>query len=84
MNRNGILAIVDDKQREKERYPLVYGARIPWPKAIRSRRIRSCSRNPYTFSILTELSGAVHFKDLQERIALAAQVDEVTVCGSSS
>ena len=28
MNRNGILAIVDDKGREKERYPVVYGARI--------------------------------------------------------
>src|SRR5271154_4962790 len=28
MNRNGILAIIDDKQREKERYQVVYGARI--------------------------------------------------------
>src|SRR5512140_3147819 len=25
MNRNGILAILDDKGREKERYPVVYG-----------------------------------------------------------
>ena len=28
MNRNGIMAVVDDKGREKERYPVVYGARI--------------------------------------------------------
>src|ERR671927_506397 len=28
MNRNGILAVVDDKGREKERYQVVYGARI--------------------------------------------------------
>ena len=27
MNRNGIIAILDDKGREKERYPVVYGAR---------------------------------------------------------
>jgi hypothetical protein len=26
--RNGILAIVDDKGREKERYQVIYGARI--------------------------------------------------------
>ena len=29
MNRNGIMAVVDDKGREKERYPVVYGARDP-------------------------------------------------------
>jgi DNA-directed RNA polymerase subunit beta' len=34
--------------------------------------------DPYTFSILTELSGVVHFKDLQEGITLAEQLDEVT------
>src|SRR5213595_4234912 len=28
MNRNGIIAVVDDKGREKERYPVVYGAKI--------------------------------------------------------
>ncbi len=28
MNRNGIMAVVDDKGREKERYPVVYGARV--------------------------------------------------------
>ena len=26
MNRNGSIAVVDDKGREKERYPVVYGA----------------------------------------------------------
>src|SRR6202044_300125 len=28
MNRSGFIAIVDDRGREKERYPVVYGARI--------------------------------------------------------
>ncbi len=31
MNRTGKIAMVDDKGREKERYPVIYGARI-WPK----------------------------------------------------
>ena len=34
--------------------------------------------DPYTFSILTEVTGAVHFKDLLEGITLQEQVDEVT------
>ena len=34
--------------------------------------------DPYTFSILTEVSGVVHFKDLIEGITMQEQVDEVT------
>ena len=79
MNRNGILAIVDDKGREKERYPVVYGARITVADGdpIKANQIL-LEWDPYTFSILTELTGVVHFKDLQEGITLAEQVDEVT------
>ena len=35
MNRNGIIAVVDDKGREKERYPVVYGAQHHWSKTAR-------------------------------------------------
>jgi len=79
MNRNGILAIVDDKAREKERYPVVYGARITVAEGdpIKANQIL-LEWDPYTFSILTELTGAVHFKDLIEGITLTEQVDEVT------
>ena len=34
--------------------------------------------DPYTFSILTEVGGTVHFKDLQEGVTLHEEVDEVT------
>jgi DNA-directed RNA polymerase subunit beta' len=79
MNRNGILAIVDDKGREKERYPVVYGARITVAdgEPIKAN-MDLLEWDPYTFSILTELSGTAHFKDLQEGVTLAEQVDEVT------
>ena len=79
MNRNGILAIVDDKQREKERYPVVYGAHITVAEGdpVKANQVL-LEWDPYTFSILTELTGTVHFKDLQEGITLAEQVDEVT------
>ena len=34
--------------------------------------------DPYTFSILTEVSGVVHFKDLIEGVTMQEQVDEIT------
>ncbi len=68
MNRNGIIAVVDDKGREKERYPVVYGARILVEDGapVKANQIL-LEWDPYTFSILTEVTGAVHFKDLHRR-----------------
>jgi len=34
--------------------------------------------DPYTFSILTEVTGAVHFKDLIDGVTTQEQVDEIT------
>src|SRR4051812_28210796 len=79
MNRLGILAIVDDKGREKERYQVVYGAHITVADGDPVKQNQDLLEwDPYTFSILTELTGVIHFKDLQEGITLAEQVDEVT------
>jgi len=79
MNRNSILAIVDDKGREKERYPVVYGARILRGdgEPVKTNEIL-LEWDPYTFSILTEVSGTVHFRDLHEGITIVEQVDEIT------
>jgi DNA-directed RNA polymerase subunit beta' len=79
MNRNGILAVVDDKGREKERYQVVYGARITVADGEEIKaNMDLLEWDPYTFSILTEVSGTIHFKDLAEGITMAEQVDEVT------
>ena len=79
MNRNGIIAVVDDKGREKERYPVNYGARVLADDGapVKSNQIL-LEWDPYTFSILTEVSGVVHFKDLVDGLTLQEQVDEVT------
>ncbi len=79
MNRNGILIIVDEKQRERERYPVVYGAKINVEdgKAVKANQIL-LEWDPYTFSILTEVTGAVHFKDLIDGVTTQEQVDEIT------
>jgi DNA-directed RNA polymerase subunit beta' len=79
MNRNGIMAVVDDKGREKERYQMVYGAKIMVEDGgpIRANQIL-LEWDPYTFSILTEVTGTVHFKDLLEGMTMQEQLDEVT------
>ncbi len=79
MNRNSILAIVDDKNREKERYQVVYGAKVLFADGapVKTNDIL-LEWDPYTFSILTEVSGVVHFKDLHDGITLQEQVDEIT------
>ena len=79
MNRNGIMAVVDDKGREKERYPANYGARVLVEDGapVKNNQIL-LEWDPYTFSILTEVSGVIHFKDLIDGLTMQEQVDEVT------
>ncbi|MGQ9634478.1 MAG: DNA-directed RNA polymerase subunit beta' [Bryobacteraceae bacterium] len=79
MNRNGTLAIVDERNREKERYQVVYGAKVlveDGAKVSASQILLEW--DPYTFSILTEVSGTVHFRDLIEGVTLQEQLDEIT------
>jgi DNA-directed RNA polymerase subunit beta' len=79
MNRNGSIAIIDDKGREKERYAIVYGAKLKVEDgAVVALGDRLGEWDPYTFSILTEISGTVQFKDLQEGVTLNEEIDEVT------
>ena len=79
MNRNGSILIVDEKGRERERYPIIYGARI---KVAEGQPVTVgqivAEWDPYTFSILTEFGGTVHFKDLEKGLTLNEEVDEVT------
>jgi DNA-directed RNA polymerase subunit beta' len=79
MNRNGIVAILDEKGREKERYQVVYGAKIYFADGAKVKANDVLLEwDPYTFSILTELTGVVHFKDLTDGITMQEQVDEIT------
>src|SRR5438105_7364459 len=79
MNRQGSIAAVGDKDRERERYSVVYGARVKVndgdPVKLGQAMVEW---DPYTFAILTEIGGTAQFKDLQEGVTLHEEVDEVT------
>jgi DNA-directed RNA polymerase subunit beta' len=79
MNRNGTIAIVDEKGRTKDSYQPVYGARLKvedgQPVAPGQVLVEW---DPFTTSILTEHSGTVHFRDVQEGVTMKEEVDEIT------
>jgi DNA-directed RNA polymerase subunit beta' len=79
MNRSGLVAVVDEKGRERERYQVVYGAKITVEDGapVRANDVLT-EWDPFAFSILTEISGIVHFKDITENVTYHEQVDEVT------
>ena len=79
MNRNGSLVVVDEKGRDRERYPIVYGARLKVKDGQKVEPGQTIVEwDPYTFSILTEDLGAIKFKDIIEGVTVHEEVDEVT------
>src|SRR5688572_2419774 len=79
MNRTGSLVVADEKGRDRERYPIVYGARLKVKDGQKIEQGQTLVEwDPYTFSILTEEPGVVKFKDILEGITVHEEVDEVT------
>jgi DNA-directed RNA polymerase subunit beta' len=79
MNRNGFVAVVDERGREREKHSVVYGARVKVADGSPVKLGETIVEwDPYTFSILTEVGGTVHFKDLEQGVTLREEVDEVT------
>ncbi|MDO9211600.1 MAG: DNA-directed RNA polymerase subunit beta' [Deltaproteobacteria bacterium] len=79
MNRNGELALADETGRERERYPIIYGAKI---KVGNGQLVKGgdliAEWDPYTIPILTEGSGRIKFGDIVEGVTMQEQLDEVT------
>jgi len=79
MNRNGKIAIYDETGREKEKYSVVYGAKI---KVKDGGRVEPTQKlvewDPYSFPILTEVGGKIAFGDVIEGVTIREEVDEVT------
>jgi DNA-directed RNA polymerase subunit beta' len=79
MNRNGELAVIDETGREREKYSIVYGAKIKVGPGQAVKPGDSLAEwDPYTMPILTEVSGKIKFGDILEGITVEEQLDEVT------
>jgi len=79
MNRNGMLVIQDEQGREKERYQVVYGARLKVKDGQKLERGEKLVEwDPYTLSILAEVPGRVAYGDIVEGVTVQEEVDEQT------
>ncbi|MCK5426945.1 MAG: DNA-directed RNA polymerase subunit beta', partial [Thermodesulfovibrionia bacterium] len=79
MNRNGNIAIVDAKGREKEKYSVVYGAKL---QVVDGQKVEAGQKliewDPYSTPIITELGGRIALGDIIEGVTVKEEVDEVT------
>jgi DNA-directed RNA polymerase subunit beta' len=78
-NRNGEIAVADERGRERERYPVVYGAKIKVkPEQKIKARTVLVEWDPFTNPILTEFTGKVQYQDIVEGVTVREEFDEVT------
>ncbi|HSN90942.1 MAG TPA: DNA-directed RNA polymerase subunit beta', partial [Anaeromyxobacteraceae bacterium] len=79
MNRNGELAVTDEQGRERERYGLVYGAKLLVREGQKvDPNTLLAEWDPYSMPIITEVAGRVKFGDLVDGVTYSEQVDEIT------
>src|SRR5262249_55992627 len=73
------IGVGDDGGRERERYPVVYGAKIKVKadQKIKSRTVL-VEWDPFTNPILTEFTGRVEYQDILEGVTVREEFDEVT------
>src|SRR5437016_1755218 len=78
-NRNGEVVVADERGRERERYPVAYGAKI---KAKADQKVKArtvlVEWDPFTNPILTEFTGRVEYQDIVEGVTVREEFDEVT------
>ncbi len=79
MNRNGEITIVGEGGRERERYQIIYGAKL---KVTDGQEVEAdtllAEWDPFTTPILTEVNGTVKFGDIFEGVTMQERVDPVT------
>jgi len=79
MNRNGSIVIQDSKGRELERQAVSYGATIKLEDGQEvAPGVQLVEYDPFNFTILTEVGGAVAFKDIVDGVTVEERTDDVT------
>ncbi|WP_242346720.1 DNA-directed RNA polymerase subunit beta' [Anaeromyxobacter terrae] len=79
MNRNGEIIVTDDQGRERERYGVVYGAKLLVREGQKIETNTLLAEwDPYSMPIITEVAGRVKYGDLIDGVTISEQVDEIT------
>jgi len=84
VSRSGELSIIDEHNRERERYKMPYGAIITINDGDEVGPGQEVSTwDPHTHPIVTEVAGKIKFYDFVEGVTIGKQVDEITGLGST-
>jgi DNA-directed RNA polymerase subunit beta' len=79
VNRNSKLVLLDAKGREKERYSLAYGSTL---KVTEGEEVKPgqllVTWDPFASPILSEIAGAISYRDIVEGENLREETDKVT------
>ena len=79
LNRNGEIVIVSPDGRERERYPIIYGAELLVEEGQEVQPgTKLAEWDPFTHPILTEVPGKVKFGDIIEGVTIQEKVDPIT------
>ena len=79
LNRNGEISVHDGSGRERERYTLVYGARLKVKHndpVVKGQTLAEW--DPFANPILTEKGGVIRYDDIIEGKTMKERLDEVT------
>jgi DNA-directed RNA polymerase subunit beta' len=84
MNRNSELSVLGEKGRERERYPVPYGAvlHVDDGGTIEPNGLIA-DWDPYTIPIVSEIGGIAKFGDIVEGVTMQERVDPITGRSSS-
>ena len=79
VSRSGVLAVIDEQGRERERYKIPYGATL---SAKDGGKVKSgaviAEWDPHTHPIITEVGGKIAFSDMVDDVTMSRQTDELT------
>jgi len=79
MNRNGEIAIADENGRERERYQVIYGAKLNVRDGQKIEAGTTLAEwDPFAQPIIAEVPGVVRYIDIIEGVTMNEQLDEVT------
>ena len=79
VTRSGIVKVLDNQGRERERYKVPYGAIISVKDASKVKQGQIVATwDPHTHPVITEVAGSLHFEDFVDGITVTEQVDELT------
>jgi len=79
VSRSGILAVLDQHGRERERYKIPYGAELSVADGsqVESGQIVA-NWDPHSHPVVTEVAGRIKFIDLTEGLTMHKQTDDLT------